>query len=788
MLRDSYKTRGKHFQCGVAHNAQLLTIVLVFYFIPLATAAEPPLKPRVSLQNAVGPLVETYCLDCHAGDDAEAEFSLEQLLTVPQVNHNREAWQKVLKHLRGHTMPPEDAEAPANDQRAAIVAWLEAELNYIDCSGPQTPGHVTIRRLNRTEYGNTIRDLVGVEFDPTETFPRDTIGYGFDNIGDVLSLSPLLVEKYLNAAEKIAAAAVITPESLEEPIHHYPADQLQGGKLGSDLRQLYTNGRIAVTARFLVPGDYLLRARAFASRAGSELARMQFDFGRQKLRTVEVAATAGDPQTYFASFRAEAGTSEIGVSFINDYWNPLAKDPKRRDRNLFIHSLEVVGPIKALSRENLPHSHHLVISATPTAGQWADADAWRESAEQSIRQFLTRAYRRPVGAEEIDHALQLVEQAHTAGDSYQRAMQLVVQLALVSPSFLFRGEVPVDQESAHTFPIDEYQLASRLSYFLWSSMPDEPLMQEAASGTLRQNLDVQLDRMLASPRSDELIRNFGEQWLETRRLEMIEPNAELFPEFDKPLADALREETFRMLRDVFRNNLPLATLLRADYSFLNSRLANHYRIEGVEGNHFRKVQLPANRQVGLLAHGSVLAVTSHPDRTSPVLRGKWILQHLLNDAPPPPPIVADLAEDPQSDAGKSLRERLEIHRASASCNVCHRVMDPLGFSLENFDPLGRWRDSDGQVPIDASGQLPDGREFYGPTGLRDILLADLPSLRKCLVEQLLTYALGRGLEYYDQCAVRQIASTTQEQGDTITSIVKAIVHSVPFQQTQIDSP
>ena len=785
MPRATHNLFSPHHPNNAAHFAIAFFVILTFPCVT-ALATKPDLAPRPSLQNALGPLVENFCLDCHSGEEAEAEFAFEPLLANPQVNQNRLAWQKVLKHLRGHTMPPEDAEAPSIEARSQAVAWLETELSNIDCSGPTNPGRVTIRRLNRIEYGNTIRDLLGVEFDPTETFPRDTVGYGYDNIGDVLSLSPLLVEKYLDAAEAIAAKAILTPESIQEPSHRYPAAQLQGGDYHEDMQKLYANGRVFTTARFLKPGNYLLRARVYAMQAGDELAKMRFDLNNQPLRTIEVADTLSDWQDYFVPFEVESGSAEIGVSFLNDLWNPEAKNPKDRDRNLYVKSLEVVGP---LDLKIFEAGRDRVISATPTPAQWQHADQWREVATTCIRQFLSRAYRRPASDEQIERAMQLVSQSQTAGDSYQRAMQLVVKLALVSPNFLFRGELP-SQEDNNEGPIqlDEYQLATRLSYFLWSSMPDEQLFEAAAEGTLRSQLDMHVQRMLASPRADQLIRNFGEQWLETRLLISHEPSAELFPEFDRQLAEDLREETFLLLQDVFRNNLPISTLLSAEYSYLNSRLASHYGFDAIQGEHFRKVTLPVNRQAGLLTHGSVLAVTSHPDRTSPVLRGKWILQHLLNDAPPPPPVVADLAEDPESTTGKSLRQRLEIHRSTGTCNVCHQVMDPLGFALENYDPLGRWRETDGEFAIDNAGQLPDGRKFSGATGLRDLLLADLPALRKCLAEQLLIYALGRGLEYYDQCTVREIATKTLQQGDTITGIVTAIVDSAAFQQTQVDTP
>jgi hypothetical protein len=387
-----------------------------------------------------------------------------------------------------------------------------------------------------------------------------------------------------------------------------------------------------------------------------------------------------------------------------------------------------------------------------------------------------RAYRRPPTAEEIDRLADLAGAARQRGDSFERAMQLVLQATLCSPQFLFRGE---SGEGGLT----EYELATRLSYFLWSTMPDDRLLRQAAKGTLRTNLDAEIDRMLDSPRADELIRNFGEQWLETRRMEGLQRNDELFPEFNEGLAEAFREETFLLLKDVIRNDRPLTTLVAADYSFVNARLAAHYGMDLPEGREFVRVELPPERRAGLLAHGSVLAVTSHEDRTSPVLRGKWVLDHLLNDAPPPPPPgVSALPDAVGEHAGQSLRERLEAHRADPSCAVCHNRMDPLGLAMENFDAIGRWREKDGEDQIDARGQLPDGRELEGVAGLREILLADFPSVRRCLAEKLLVYALGRGLEPADACAVNEIVVGAESHGDTFAGMVRAIVHSAPFQQ------
>jgi len=769
----------------------------VFFFLSvgmllsLASASgDEALKPRPLLQDALGPLVETYCIDCHSGDEAEAGFSLEKMLESAEVNQNRKAWQKALKLLRAGKMPPEESESPSDDQRIAAVEWLDAELKSFDCTGPQRPGHVTLRRLNRTEYRNTIRDLMGVEFDPNETFPSDTLGYGFDNIGDTLSLSPLLVEKYLNAAEKITGAAIVAPESIVEPRMIFAVDQLEAGNANkSDSRVLYSHGRIWVKATFAAPGEYLLRAKASADPAGDENARMRMDFAGQELRTVEVAARTNDPQTYLARFSTEAAEGEVGVSFVNDFYDPDNPDKSRRDRNLNIHSLEIVGPLET---QQLPASHRLVLPSQPSRDAWADATAWRDEAIGVLRRFLGRAYRRLATKEEIKRAMQLLDHAQRGDDSFERGMQLVAQMALISPNFLFRGEstaaeVQEPSSAERGYLLDEFRLATRLSYFLWSSMPDDELLQEAAAGTLRKNLDAQLERMLASERSNEFVINFGEQWLETRQIETLGPDRNIYPKFNKRLTAAMRKETNLFLRYVYRNDLPIVTLLNADYSFLNERLASHYQIDGVEGEQFRRVELPENRQAGILTHGSVLAITSHPDRTSPVLRGRWIMQHLLNDAPPPPPMAVDLPDESASTEGKSLRERLEIHRESPSCSVCHETMDQLGFALENFDALGQWREEFEEFTIDSSGKLPDGREFSGSTGLRDVLVAEIDAFRKCLIEQVLIYSLGRGLEYYDQCAVEQIAAVAREQGDSLSAIVRGVVHSIPFQRDERSS-
>jgi hypothetical protein len=468
-------------------------------------------------------------------------------------------------------------------------------------------------------------------------------------------------------------------------------------------------------------------------------------------------------------------------------------------------SLSVVGPVAKPQAAELERRRR-VLSWTPKPEQWADSEKWREPLREQIGRLLIRAYRRPPTGEEIDRLATLAATARERGDSYERAMQLVLQATLVSPQFLFRGEGGAPGSNAEgdgVRDLSDYELATRLSYFLWSSMPDEQLLKLAAKRELRQNLDKQVARMLASPRSDELIRNFGEQWLETRKLETLEKNWDRYKEFDDELRDAFREETYRLLVDVIRNDRPLTTLLSADYSFMNERLAKHYGIdmpkhrnkdgddeddEGDQDNdrdedEFVRIDLPQERQAGILAHGSVLAVTAFEDRTSPVLRGKWVLDHLLADPPPPPPPDAgSLPEATGEFAHKSLRERLEVHRENSSCAVCHKRMDPLGMAMENFDAVGRWREFDGEDKIDANGELPDGRKLSGPASLRDILLEDYPRVRRCIAERLLIYSLGRGLEPADECAINEIVAAAEAGGETFSSMVRAIVKSAPFTQ------
>ena len=748
------------------------------------------------MEHAIGPFVQAYCIDCHSGDSAEAGLDFDKLLAAPSVPHRRLQWERAVQRIKAGEMPPADMTQPEDAERDAALAWLGEELADPDCSQPQNPGRPTLRRLNRTEYQNTVRDLVGVDFDAAKFFPRDELGYGFDNNGDVLSLPTLLLEKYLQAAEEIAAKAIVTPESITEPKQHFAWGELHGGSAARGVRGLFSGGRIWAELPLPEAGDYIVRVKAFASQMGDEPTKMRISQGEKELAIVNVTAEQKeDPQTYVARFHGEPGVATVGVEMTNDAWNPLAEDKERRDRNLFVIAIDVIGPTAALLAEKLPESHRRLLDGAPSLEQWQNNDAWSEPTRSVIGKLLGRGYRRPASAAEIDRIVGLVAGARERGDSFERAMQLALQALLVSPQFLFIGdESPIlaaSDESAPqpntpataAHPLSDYELATQLSYFLWSSMPDDELLQLAAEGKLREKIDSQIDRLLNSPRADQLIRNFSEQWLETRKLETMQRSPQQFPEFDNALRDSFREETFRLVQDVVRNNLPLTTLLSADYSFVDGRLAKHYGMAEPTGEEFVRVELPAERHAGILAHGSVLSVTAFEDRTSPVLRGKWVLDHLLADPPPPPPPDAgSLPEASGELTHKTLRERLEVHRADPTCASCHKRMDPIGLAMENFDAVGRWRDMEGDQPIDASGELPDGRKLNGPASLRDVLLADFARVRRSLAESLLIFGLGRGLEPYDTCAVNEIVAAAEADGDTFASMVRAVVKTTPFQQ------
>jgi hypothetical protein len=739
-----------------------------------ARAAEPELKPVAAdaplpaFVKDIKPLLNKYCAECHQGEKAKGGLAFEAFRDERAVFNRRKVWEKVQEQLESLAMPPDDKPQPTDDERTLILRWIESHVLKIDCSKPD-PGRVTVRRLNRTEYNNTIHDLLGVDFKPAEDFPSDDVGYGFDHIGDVLSMPPVLFERYLAAAERIVEAAIATPDP-----DRAPRQTFRG-------RTLASVSAVSEEVDFPRTGDYALRVRAWAQQAGPEKAKMTIRFGNEDVQTVEVTAVEGSAQEYEMKLNVPAGKHTFAARFINDYYKPDDPDPNNRDRNLIVERMEVQGPLGVLP-EKLPAAHERIITCRP-----AEKTDPADCARAILRPFATRAFRRPATDDEVDRLTRLVATAVKEGDSFERGIQVALEAVLVSPHFLFRIELdpePLNPRAVRT--ISDYELATRLSYFLWSSMPDDELLKLAHDGTLRKegNLAAQVRRMLKDPKAVALVENFAGQWLQLRNLQLANPDRKQFPSFDEELRQAMETETKLFFEAVIREDRSVLEFLDADFTFVNERLAKHYGIPGVKGEEFQKVTLTNGERGGLLSQASILTVTSNPTRTSPVKRGKWILENLLNAPPPPPP--PNVPELEEAKAGKplegTLRQRMEQHRSNPACAVCHAQMDAIGFGLENYDPVGAWRTKDGNADIDPSGTLPGDLTFKTPAELKAILKARDGEFRRCLTEKLLTYGLGRGLEYYDKCTVDIIVKNVAANHDRFSALVLEIVNCDAFQK------
>jgi hypothetical protein len=702
-------------------------------------------------------------LPCHSGDTPRAGLSLEKFKTAASVTAAAEIWERVVANVSSGHMPPEGFPGPTKAQRTRMVAWIQTTLAG-DC-GVRDPGRVTMRRLNRAEYDNTVRDLTGLDLKLGQNFPSDDVGYGFDNIGDVLTISPLLMEKYLAAAETVAKRTISLPLPKRQRFDATELKQSNGGA-PSDVGQIFFSGGPAyLSYSFPADGRYKVRIRASGQQAGPEKVKMAVLLGENRLQVVEVPVPQDKPQVFEVEFDAKAGQQQVGVEFINDYYQP---GPPPEDRNLYVYWLEIESP--AFPYGAMPETHRRVIFSDPKG-----ADK-KQLARQVLSRFATRAFRRPVKSAELDRLTQIVDLVQKDGQSFERGVQLAVQAVLSSPHFIFR----VENEHADG-RLDDYELASRLSYFVWSSMPDARLLSLAAKGKLQDPnvLAVEAKRMLQDPRSEALVDNFAGQWLNLRKLATIQPDPKLFPGFSESLRDAMTTETRMFVDHVIRDDRDVMDFLGAKYTFVNEELAKHYGISGVSGKEFRQVSLVGTPRSGLLTQGSILTLTSNPTRTSPVKRGKWVLDQLLNQPPPPPPPnVPDLRER-DALTGKTLRQRMEQHREDPTCASCHRRMDPIGFSLENFDATGKWRTEEDGEKIDASGVLPDGKKFEGPSELRDILISKRSEFLSCLGDKMLTFAIGRGLETSDQCYVDDISAHVGKY-KKFSALVAAVVRSEAF--------
>jgi len=731
----------------------------------------------------VAPVLAKYCAGCHNPTKVKGGIDLGPFAVEAGFALHQKAGRKVLENVESGAMPPDDAPQIPPGERAKLVAALQSVVSKAGCVMSPDPGKVTLRRLNRVEYNNTIRDLIGIDFKPADDFPSDDVGYGFDNIGDVLSLPPMLMEKYLAAAEAVGDTAILADDRPRGPTRRWKPENFgkPGANGGLDEESgfwlMYSNAEAFADGAFPKPGNYLVRTRAFGHQAGPEAPKLEVRVDGKPAQTFFVKAESEAPQVYETKVKIKRAGLRLSVAFTNDAWYPDSPDTGHRDRNLALESIEVVGPMYHLP-DHLPESHTRILFRRPGPLNR------REVARDILARFATRAYRRPATENEVNRLVDLVEMVTKSGDRFERGIQLAVEAVLASPHFLFRVEL--EQRPGAIRPLTDLELASRLSYFLWSSMPDDELLALASRKQLRvgANLDLQVARMLIDPKASALVENFSGQWLQTRNLKNVSPDEEQFGQFDEPLRQAMRREVELFFAAVLRDGRPITDFLHADYTFLNERLAKHYGIKGVAGESFRRVALADMKRGGVVTMASTLTVTSNPNRTSPVKRGKWILEEILGTPPPPPPPgVSDLPDNEPGAKAASVRARLEAHRSKAECASCHARMDPLGFALENFDAVGAFRDKDEGQAIDSSGVLPNGPSFRGPVELKAVLLTKQVDFARCFAEKLMTYALGRGLEAADRCTVEKIADKVMAGGGQISRVVSEIVHADAFQKT-----
>jgi hypothetical protein len=825
-------------------------------------AAEP--EGVAQFRKTVQPVLERFCSDCHGGGSSRGNVSFDQAEPAVLLK-DQELWWKALKMLRADLMPPRGKPRPSPQQVEALAEWVKRSAFHIDPNNPD-PGRVTVRRLNRIEYRNTVRDLMGVDYDTTTAFPADDTGHGFDNIGDVLTLSPLLLEKYITAARTVVAQAVPTspwvipeqrlpgnrftlaPEAAARGEPATPRPQQGARGRGAGMRRdsaLPLSYYKPATATHAFQAEHTGRYQLVVELTANETfvdgtfdynkCRLLFKADGKALLDHEYTRQGGRAYRYEAEQVWKAGKHELTFEL-----QPLTKEKQVRNLTLRVVGVTVRGP---LEKEHWTRSPNYLRFFPPEIPEGPEQR--RQTARALLKRFATRAYRRPVDDETVERLAKLAERVWSQpGQSFEAGIAQAMVVVLASPRFLFREEGALPAAPGMHPLLDEYALASRLSYFLWSTMPDDELFRLAGEGKLRANLRQQVDRMLADPRSAEFVRHFVGQWLQARAVESVEINARAVIARDEPpdpkmrerrlrfrelirkppeslteaekkeLADmratffrgfrrfnqfaltrdlrqAMRRETEMCFEHVLRNDRSLLELLDSNYTFLNERLARYYGIEGVTGDQMRLVKLPPDSpRGGVLTQGTVLTVTSNPDRTSPVKRGLFLLDNVLGTPPPPPPPDIPALEDAAEGKGpQTLRETLKAHRSQALCSSCHSRMDPLGLALENFNALGRWREKDSGQPIDAAGQLLTGEPFRNVRELKHILVTQRRlDYYRCLTEKLLTYALGRGLGPNDVYTVDEIVARLEKSNGRPSVLLRGVIESAPFQKRRAPQP
>jgi hypothetical protein len=754
-----------------------------------APAPAQPEPPRAEpAPNPGAAYVKKYCLSCHDGTKKKGDLDLSVYPDEASLVAGRKVWSNAANAVREGEMPPKGVPQPTADERDSFAEAIRGAFRRADAGKPRDPGRVTVRRLNRAEYNNTIRDLCMIEFEPADNFPADEPSHGFDNQGEALSLSPLLMERYLDAAEAVIARALAGGKGRKpEDRVGFTQFVVSGSKVPYRLF-VFTSEPVAATFRIAADGDYFVRLEGKPNKKGDQAPEVALSVDGKELKRVSFALPEkGGYAKFEIPIALKKGKRQMSLRLLNPPPEleekkaayPALVDGNRENRpGLELHAIDLVGPTG-----DRPEGRWRLLECDPMAEP-------REQARQILARFAGRAFRRPVSKEEVERYAKLYDRRRDAGEGFEAAVATALQAVLVSPDFLFRVELDNRPQAEGPHPVSEYHLASRLSYFLWSSMPDEELLALAAKGELSKNLDAQVTRLLADARSDAFVENFAPQWLGFRDLSRVSRG----PQLDSRLRESMARETLLYFDEVLRKDRPVTEFLDGRYTFLNERLARLYGLAQygpnkrtaapVPAHTFVRVELPPDGpRAGVLTHASVLTMTSAPDRTSPVKRGTWILENVLGSPPPPPPPDVPALEPPAGGKAKepaTVRERLELHRGKSGCAVCHARIDPLGFALERFDLMGQYRDKDGRGPIDDAAELSDGKKFQGADGLRKVLLGRKEQFARCLTEKVLTYALGRGLGEHDVRTVDAIAAAAAKDGYRFQTLICEVVKSDPF--------
>lgn len=761
---------------------------------PAARAASPTDTMGAELLRRldvdVRPLFAKFCYECHSTDVAKSGVVLDSIGSMRDVAEQAKTLSVAREMIASGEMPPKGKTPPSEHQRLILDQWFEAALAYVPPDAAIDPGWFTIHRLNREEYRNSLRDLLGLDtraFDPAEKLPKDDTGYGFDNNADVLTVSPLALEKYLDAAEATVERALGPIVEIGSTARAVPlVNKGTGSALAGGGVHLYSNGAAQGTFLFPATGEYRISVVAWEDRGGDEHAKLSLRLDGKQLQLFEVDATRDQPREYHVTVRVSAGSRTLAGFFTNDYWK---KDVA--DRNLAVETIGVAGPLSEATIERTGAWTAMFAAAKPGADEDTRAAA-------IIERFAARAYRTPLSTSQRESLLALYRSRRTAareaGDAsgFERAVRDTLCGVLVSPSFLYRSIAnPKPNDPGHVYTLSGHELASRLSYFLWSSTPDDRLLSLASSGSLTDSstLSAEVRRMLDDERSDAFVRNFVGQWLQLRTLSTLEIDRSRYPAYSDELRQDFASEAAMFFADLLRRDGSALTLISSGHTFANERLASFYGISGVQGPAFRRVELSSESpRGGVLTMAGVLTVTSNTTRTSPVKRGLFVLEQILGTPPPPPPAdIPPLEQAAHAKPDATVREQLAAHVANPTCAACHNRLDPLGLAFEHFDAVGRWRDSENNKPIDASGTLPgpgSGVALVGADDVKRLLLSRGDQFCETLSGKVLTYAIGRGLESFDRPAVAKIAASVKSHDYRIRSLIESIVLSETFRTTR----